>query len=300
MRKDGTIIPIQTFVREVDWDGDVAIQRTMIDISARREAQPALKDSEERLSAIIDNSPSPMYLKDLDSRILLINKAYEQQYGVTQQTAFGVDGHEWLGRERFERLKALDQAVIKSGKTSVTETQSRTETGDIVITQSIKFPVNDNSGQIVGVGGFASDVTGHRLTEQALAQKSALLQTTLDHIVEGITVFDADFKLVAYNQVFVDLYKFPPGLIRLGIHYGEMARNMAERGHYGAGDVDEQVRTRVERMLSGGPRNFERTGEDGVTVAVYRTSLPGGGAVNTYTDVSRRKQSEQALQQAKL
>jgi PAS domain S-box-containing protein len=300
VHKDGSYIPFLVVLRKIKWDGQDVIQRTLIDVTERKQAENAQRESEDRLRAIIDNSPSPMYLKDLDSRILLINKAYEHQYGVTQDTAFGAQGHEWLGREKFEKLRSLDQAIIASGQSSVSETEEQTDSGEIVTTQSIKFPVRDNAGQIVAIGGIASDVTERRWTEKSLAQKSALLQTTLDHIVEGITVFDADLKLIAFNQVFIDLYKFPPGFIRLGLSYEKMARYMAESGHYGAGDVEEQVRSRVSRMLSGGPRRFERTGEDGVTVELWRTPLPGGGAVNTYTDVSERKRAAEALQRAKL
>jgi PAS domain S-box-containing protein len=297
---NGEIFHGEGATAQIVWKTQSAHLTIIRDITERLISEAALAKSEERLRSILDNSPSPMYLKDLDSRIIIINNAYENHYEITQEAACGSLGREWLGQEKFERLRELDQKVIATGESSVTETEAQTETGATVITQSVKFPIRDNAGHIVGIGGIASDITERKQVEKSLAQKSTLLQTTLDNIVEGITVFDSDLKLIAYNEVFIDLYKFPPGFIKLGLPYETMARHMAENGHYGAGDVEEQVQTRVSRMLSGGPRKFERTGKDGVTVTLWRTPLPGGGAVNTYTDITQRKRAEEELRRAKL
>jgi signal transduction histidine kinase/ActR/RegA family two-component response regulator len=164
---------------------------------------------------------------------------------------------------------------------------------------SVKFPVLDRLGNIVGLGGITTDITDRRHSEEALALNLSLLQTTLDHMAEGITVYDSNLKLTAFNQIFVDLYQVPQGFIRPGLSYEKMAGYLAEHGHYGAGDVEEQVRTRLERARSGAPQQFVRTGEDGKSIAVWRNPLPDGGFVNTYTDVTESKRAENALQQAK-
>lgn len=299
VRKDGSIIPLHVIISKIPWDGEEAIRRTVIDLSERRQAERERARSDEWLRAIMDNSPSQIYLKDVDSRMLLINKAYEKRYNISAKDALGGQGHDWHDPEIIENLIEHDQKILSAGRPSELEFETTDDSGNLTVTYSIKFPVRDIRGNIVGIGGIGSDITARRHDEQVLEQKSTLLQTTLDHMAEGIVVYDTDLKLIAFNQIFVDLYGFPQDFIQPGRSYEEVSRNMAENGHYGAGDVDEQVRVRVKRAKHAGARQLERTGEDGKTISVCRTPLPGGGFVCTFTDVSKRKRAEDALQLAK-
>ena len=298
IRKDGTVIPLHVIIRKIMWDGEEVIQRTLIDLTERRQAERARLESEERLRAIIDHSPSLIYLKDTESRVLVINKTYQQHYGVSQEGAFGRDGCEWQDPENVKRLREHDLKVISGGKPVELTIERADAVGNPIFLESIKFPVRDAAGKIIGIGGISTDITARQQAEISLAQKSALLQTTLDHMAEGISVYDSDLRLIAYNRIFIDLYQFPPGLIRLGLSYEEVARKMAEAGHYGAGDVDEQVRVRVERAHNVTPRQIERTGKDGKTIAVFRKPLPGGGFVSTFTDITLRKRAEEAVRES--
>jgi len=77
-----------------------------------------------------------------------------------------------------------------------------------------------------------------------------------------------------------------------------MVRFLADAGHYGAGDVEIQVRARMDPPPLKTSVQFECTGTDGRTIAVGRKPLPGGGFVNTYADITARKQAEEALTQS--
>ena len=300
IRRNGSIIPLHVIIGKIMWNGEEAIQRTFIDISDHREAVHNSFESEERLRAIIDHSPSLIYLKDTESRMLLINKAFAEFYDIPQADAVGKHGQEWLGRESAVKMEQQDRKVLSEGQPVETEYVHTNSSRTTSVMQSIKFPVRDAAKNIVGIGGISTNITDRKRVEEALAQKSALLQTTLDHMAEGIAVYDSDLKLIAYNQIFAEVFEFPLGFIQLGLPYEKMARHLAECGHYGVGDVEEQVKIRIERALDGLPRQFERTGADGKTIAVWRNPLPGGGFVNIYTDVSEGKRAEDALEQAKL
>ncbi len=298
LRKDGAVVPLRVMIGKIIWNGEEAVKRTLVDLSERRQAERARLESEERLRAIIDHSPSLIYLKDTESRVLMINKAYQQHYGVSQEDAFGQTGETWQELKNVKKLRQHDLQVIAKGKPVRIQIERIGADGKPVFIESVKFPVRDLTGKIIGIGGVSTDITSRKEVEESLAQKSDLLQTTLEHMAEGISVYDSNLKVVAYNQIFIDLYRFPPDFIRLGLGYEVIARYLAETGHYGAGDVDEQVRARVERAMLGTERQAERTGTDGKTIAVWRKPLPGGGFVTTYTDITARKQAEEALMQS--
>ncbi len=138
-------------------------------------------------------------------------------------------------------------------------------------------------------------VSGRKRAEEELVRKSVLLEATLDHMAQGLSVYDAEFKLVAFNQRYIELRGYPPGFVRLGMPLEEIVRFNAERGEYGPGDVEEQVRERISYTRRGKKVWYERAGVDGRIVAFRREPMPGGGHVTTYTDITERKRAEQKI-----
>ncbi|MEE8517150.1 MAG: PAS-domain containing protein, partial [Alphaproteobacteria bacterium] len=110
-------------------------------------------------------------------------------------------------------------------------------------------------------------------------------------------VYDADIKLAAFNRQIIDLMGYPPGFLRLGMPYEEIARFKAERGDYGPGDVDEQVRKRVLNRRGRKPNRKERTWPSGMVTLMRRDVLPDGGYVSTHTDITERKKVVVALEE---
>jgi len=131
-----------------------------------------------------------------------------------------------------------------------------------------------------------------------LAARAGVLRTTLDHMAQGISVVDAELRLVAWNQRFLDLLDFPERFACEHIAFEEFVRYNAERGEYGPGDIDEQVRTRVAVARQFQPHCFKRSRPDGKTIEIRGEPLPGGGFVTTYTDITASEQAASALRQS--
>ena len=127
----------------------------------------------------------------------------------------------------------------------------------------------------------------------ALKHNRDLLQHALDHAQQGITVLDADLRLLAWNQAFIDLYGFPPELIRIGVGLEEIVRVNAERGVYGPGRVDDLIAQRLHSMLhEEGPVRLRLS--TGRVISIRSNQLPGGGLIAIYTDVSETVAEEEA------
>lgn len=124
-----------------------------------------------------------------------------------------------------------------------------------------------------------------------------LLLAGLDHLDIGFTVVDAHLRLVAANKRFQQLLDYPDRLMIPGTSNADGFRFLAERGEYGPGDVDEQVRQRMELAAKFLAHRFERARPDGIILEVVGQPLPGGGMVTTYTDVTVPRQREQALKE---
>src|SRR5271165_5350954 len=124
------------------------------------------------------------------------------------------------------------------------------------------------------------------------------LQHALDHARQGITVFDANLALTAWNREFADLFDLPPAMLRHGVGLDEIVRFNAARGAYGPGDSEDFVAERVAALLYEDQPTRLRLFSTHRVIEVRSARLPDGGIVTTYTDVTQTVQTEEALEAA--
>ena len=129
----------------------------------------------------------------------------------------------------------------------------------------------------------------------AIHYNREILQTALEHVSEGIAVFDKEFQLVCWNRQFGEVLDLPRDMIGIGTRLDEILRQHAERGVFGAGDIDELVTERMTRYLAAEPF-IERFSERGLVLDVRTNHMPGGGIVTTFTDVTPSFEAAEALE----
>lgn len=135
-----------------------------------------------------------------------------------------------------------------------------------------------------------------REREAQLARKAALLEVVVNNVNQGISFMNADLELELCNQKFLELLDLPARFGVPGVSFAEMARFNAVRGEYGPGDVQEQVRSRVEMARKFLGHRFERQRPNGgLTLEIMGCPTPDGGMVTTYLDITERKATERAL-----
>ena len=122
-----------------------------------------------------------------------------------------------------------------------------------------------------------------------------LLQHALDFARQGITVFDRDLRLMAWNREFRDLFDMPDDFLRVGLGLEELLSYNAARGIYGPGEPGQQVMIRLE-LLVNEPAPTRLRLETGMVIEVRSARMPDGGLVTTYTDVTQAVDAEEALE----
>jgi Na+/proline symporter/signal transduction histidine kinase/ActR/RegA family two-component response regulator len=130
----------------------------------------------------------------------------------------------------------------------------------------------------------------------AIHYNREILQTALDHVRQGIAVFDKELALVCWNRQFGELFDLPHALTRVGIALDEILRNIArQHGHDGA---DAQVRDRIARYTSEAEPFLERFAERGLVIEVRANRMPDGGLATTFTDITPSVKAAEALERA--
>tara|TARA_B100000959_G_scaffold66769_2_gene70859 strand:- start:4572 stop:6236 length:1665 start_codon:yes stop_codon:yes gene_type:complete len=131
-----------------------------------------------------------------------------------------------------------------------------------------------------------------------LLARAILTLDALDHLDQGVSVFDQSLRLVSWNRYFIEMLQFPPEFALIGTPIETLFAYNAQRGDYGPGDPAEQVRERMALARQFVPHHFERIRPSGQVLEIHGTPLKSGGFVTIYTDITERKKSEQALQES--
>ncbi len=143
-----------------------------------------------------------------------------------------------------------------------------------------------------------ADIVGG--TSKQLQFNEDLLQVTIETISQGISVVDADLRLVAWNRQYEELFQYPPRLLYVGCPIEDVYEYNAKRGMYrDRGDIKQQIQRRLQLLKSGGSHQFERMLPNGTTVKVIGNPMSSGGFVTTYIDVSDYKAVVSQLEDAK-
>jgi Na+/proline symporter/signal transduction histidine kinase/ActR/RegA family two-component response regulator len=135
-------------------------------------------------------------------------------------------------------------------------------------------------------------------TSQELRFNRGLLQTTMENVAQGISVIDAELRLVAWNRRYLELFPYPDGMVYVGCRVDDLIRYNAERGEWGPGDTEEHVGKRLGHLKRGTPYVFQRVRPNGTVVEMRGQPMPGGGFVTTYADVTEYKRAEHELRAA--
>ncbi len=114
-----------------------------------------------------------------------------------------------------------------------------------------------------------------------------LLQTTVESLVQGVAVVDAELRLVAWNSRYEELFEYPERFLYVGCPIERVYRYNYSRGMLNLeGDEDEQVAKRLAWLRSGHPYRLERTLPNGTVIEIRGNKLPHGGYVATYIDIT--------------
>ncbi|HVB38719.1 MAG TPA: PAS domain S-box protein [Vicinamibacterales bacterium] len=145
------------------------------DVTERRRAEQALRESEARLHAILDNSPAAIYLKDPDGRFLLVNRTLEQLFGRTNAELQGLTDAALHTPDEAARIRADDLAVLGARRAVEAEERVCVGGGERVY-MSIKFPIDDGTGAPQALCGISIDITDRTHAEAAVRQLNAALE----------------------------------------------------------------------------------------------------------------------------
>lgn len=131
---------------------------------------------------------------------------------------------------------------------------------------------------------------GERL-EQESRRQSEILRATLDTMDQGIIMVDGAMKVRVWNPRVNDILDLPADLMKEGLPFSDIISHQDASGEFARMAPAERDRFMREAVM----KSYERDRPDGTTVEIRTTQLPMGGVVRTYTDITKRKRTENRI-----
>jgi PAS domain S-box-containing protein len=268
--------------------------------SESAEAIELLRESEERLQAMLDHSPAPIWFKDLQGRYLDANAQFERIFDRTCQDIVGKTDQELFPPEQAAAYRANDLEVLKTGRPLQFEEVALQVDGPHLNIVT-KFLLRHPDGDPYAVCGIATDISDRKRVEDEVRRSEMFLNSILDNLPLMIFVKEArDLRFIRLNQAGEDLLGYLRGELMGKNDYDFFPRDEADfftgkdREVLASGRLldipEEPILTRSGEVRYLHTKKIPIVGKDGAPEYLLGIS----------EDITDRKLAEEALRLAKF
>jgi len=203
-RKDGSTIWVSANIHVVrDSDGNILYyEGTNEDITERKKAEEALKESEKTLRAFFDAVHEGMLLTDREGTVILINEVSARRMGKAVTELVGTHLYDNLPRDLARYRKEHHEKVIATaGPVYFQDNWSGRSF------EHHYYPVFDEQGNVSAIAIFARDVTERKRWLETLEESEERYRTVVEHSRDGIAIIGGGVHIYV-NQRFLDMFGF--------------------------------------------------------------------------------------------
>ena len=261
------------------------------DITERKRAEEALRESKNIIQNIIDNSPSLIYILDLEGKFILANRKLAEVLNSPAEKLIGNTRQPFMSKEFAEQHRNNDLKIIASEQASIYEEEIlELDVQHTYLTQ--KFPLFDSEGKIYAVGGISADITERKQAEEALRDSEQRYRRLIQTVNEGILVAQNGF-LKFVNPMMQEITGFTQEelltLPFVDFIYSE-DREIVISNHLKRLNGEQFLPRYQFRIVKkdGSTRRIEMNG-----IIIEWEGQPA--TLNMLTDITERKQAEEAL-----
>ena len=263
------------------------------DITDRKQAEEALRDSERKYRQLIETATEGIWLVDTAGVTTYVNQRMADILGSTADELIGKKRDDFINSEYLSYMDEIRRGRA-TGVSSHYEMKMRRKDGSPWWALISGSPIFDEAGLHIGNLGMHTDITDRKLSEEALKESEGRYRNIVETANEGILVTAPDGKIIYVNQQLTDI---------LGYSHAEMT---AKSGIDFVDEEDKPTILNARRELKAGAKmqlelRFRR--KNGTLVWTLANTSPildekrqHTGNLTMYTDITTRKQAEEALQ----
>jgi PAS domain S-box-containing protein len=298
-RKDGSQFPVDVSLSPLRSGGELQVLAAVRDITERRHAEEALRESEERFRNVFERSPLGLALVYPDYRIMKVSESTRRMLGYSEGELVGLSPFDLTHPEDREESKVLAQRLFKGEIPSYKiEKRYIKKSGEIMWATLTATVLRDREGRLLYSLGMIEDITERKQAQEALRESEERFRGVFETSPLGLALIHSDYRLAKVN----------PSLCRMsGYSEAELtSMNPLDMTHP---DDREESRVLAERLFKGEipyyqleKRYVKKSGEiiwATMTATILRDPqgrpLFGLGMIE---DITERKQEQESLRQS--
>jgi PAS domain S-box-containing protein len=271
------------------------------DITAEVEVEEALRGSEKTLHDLLESVADYYWESNEKYRVTYLSLAYEQVLGVPAVDQLG------------KRLTDVPYISIdpELGKMQLLAQREKRSFRDFVFSVTLPdrtkrwislsgAPRFDEGGEFKGYRGIAANVTRKMEAEQTARIAEERLREAVLHVTQPLVLYDAADRIIGFNQAFTDLHRARTENTPVcqNVPFRDLAEWQLRNGFYAEGP--DQSSIDLETLFARHRTETEHSYRlhDGRWMLVANRTLPDGGRISLWTDITALKQAEEALRQS--
>ncbi|MBN1176167.1 MAG: PAS domain S-box protein [Dehalococcoidales bacterium] len=282
----GEVKKLRVFRKEIVWGGDKQFMSMYQDITERKRLEDALKKERKEYGHIIDSSPIIIFYKDTSGKFIHVNKAFAEALDIPEEAFIGKTVFDFYTSDISQSMTDDDNEVFNTGLPKLNIIERYMSARGLRWVQTDKIPIHDENKKIIGLVGFAQDITE---LEQAQERYQTILKTAID----GFWMVDLRGKILEVNDSYCKMTGYSrEELLDMSIRDLEAMENQ------------EDIRERIKRIMQKGSDRFETRHrcKDGeiIDVEISTNSLDiEGGRLSVFArDITERRKAEEEIRRS--
>ena len=173
-------------------------------------ANRALRLNMAHLRTLLETLPDLVWLKDVNGVYILCNRRFERLYGATEAEIVGKTDYDFVDRELADFFRRHDRAAMDAGGPQINEeTLAYKDDGHIEELETIKTPMYDDRGRIIGVLGVPRDITSRNRIADELKESELRFKALHNASFGGIAIHERGL-IIDCNQGLSDISGYSP------------------------------------------------------------------------------------------
>ncbi len=201
-RKDGSVFPVESSIRTIEIGDETYHQGIIRNISERKRAEEALRESEEKYRRIVDAAYEGITIVDNDFCLAFINKRFAEMMGYGLEELLGTSIKSLFFEEDIPDLLEKRQRR-RQGMPECFERRFRRKDGSVLWAYVSSTPIFDEEGRFMGAFAMHTDISDRKRAEEALQKNIKEMREILEHMINAFVVwesiFDENGKFVSFR-----------------------------------------------------------------------------------------------------
>ncbi|QPC91871.1 diguanylate cyclase [Mesorhizobium sp. INR15] len=246
--------------------------------------------------AIVEALPDCLNVKDLDGRFIAANPATARlMHAADAKALIGKTDFDFYPQETATKFREDELVILGVGAPSTIEQRVQHAGGAYGWLSTLKAPLTDRAGTIIGLITHNRDITARRELENELAESRVRLTDALTHMADGLVMFDAEDRLTLCNDQYREMFPDTADVRVPGADHRAILRLSVERGEeIVQGDelepwIDDIIRSHHVAC------NRQIRLADGRWLDIRTRPTHDGGSLSVFSDITAGKQAEAEL-----